>query len=100
MPLVLSREDKAEYESESSKFRELQNDKLAEDDSGDDEEEFIIPKCSTILSKLKSKKSLLISKQRSHSTTKQDEMDIETTVNTTLDTSVDHPAKRVLRDRE
>jgi hypothetical protein len=73
---------------------------LEEDDSGDDEEEFIIPKSSTILSKLKSKKSLLISKQRSHSTTKQDAMDIEATVNTTLEESVDRPAKMVLRNRE
>jgi hypothetical protein len=98
--VILSTEDMAEYEAESKKFRELQDDKLDENDSWEDEEEFVAPTASAIFAKLKSKQSLLISLQRTHSKTKQDAMDVEGIVNATLEEPVDRPAKRVLRPRE
>jgi hypothetical protein len=49
---------------------------------------------------LKNKKSLLISQQKTHSKTRQDQMDIEEVQRVTLEEPIERPAKRVLRERE
>jgi hypothetical protein len=98
--VTLSREEKLEEEAELRSLNELMSDELEESDSEGGDEEFVLPKFSVILGKLKNKKSLLISQQKTHSKTRQDQMDIEEVQRVTLEEPIERPAKRVLRERE
>jgi hypothetical protein len=99
-PVTLSREEKLEVDAELRNLNELKNEEVQESDSEDGNEEFALPKTSVILAKLKNKRTLLISQQKTHSKTRQDKMDIEEVQRATLEQPVERPAKRVLRERE